>query len=88
MYFKFFYGFCFRIVDITGISSIDNPLHSRMYNQFSCDASGLAQNTSRMEAVCESINSEFGMHYGSLSSSSDSGQESDVEYTRYTTVNE
>lgn len=45
-----------------------------MYNQFSCDASGLAHNTSRMEAVCQSINSEFGMHYGSLSLSSDSEQ--------------
>ena len=55
-----------------------------MYNQSSYDASGLAQNTSRMEAVCQSINSEFRMHHGSLSSSSESEMESDVEYTRYT----
>ena len=55
-----------------------------MYNQSSYDTSGLAQNTSRMEAVCQSINSEFGMHHGSLSSSSESEMESDVEYTRYT----
>ena len=58
-----------------------------MFNQPSCDASGLTQNTSRMESICESINPEFGMHYGSLSTSSESDLESDIEYTRYT-VNE
>lgn len=64
------------------MSSIDNPM-DRMYNKSSYDASGLAQNTSKMEAIFQSINSEFGMHYGSLSSSSESELESDVEYTRY-----
>ena len=72
-----FYCFCFRIVDINGISSIDNLLNSEMDNLSSYDTSGLALNTSRMGTVCQSINSEFGMYDGSLSSTSESDLESE-----------